>query len=410
MGVTRDIAILGSGPAALSIGAALARFGCEVTLIAPKPHAPWKANYCLWTDEVPERVASAVERAWPAVAVATDRGERRLGRGYSKFDGRALADSLWTDLRTGGARVVDGRAVSIEHESDASRITIEAGAREHARVVIDASGAGTPFVVRSSRRIPAHQVAYGVFLEAPAHRFDPDCAVLMDFRAADGHAAEPPSFLYALPLEGDRLFIEETSLAHRPPVSFELLRTRLGARLRSWGLGGCEVLGEEHCVIPMGVPLPTPHQPLVPFGAAASMVNPASGYSIAHALRKAEPVALSITRALATGGRTAAIAAGNSTVWPDADRSAWDLYAVGLESLVDMNAKQTSAFFDGFFEMPEEDWSGILSGTLSPREVGGAMARVFRTVPPSVRWHLVTRSFSSGFGPFAKAFLQPGIA
>lgn len=418
MGTTRDIAILGSGPAALSIGAAAARLGCDVTVIAPDPDAPWAPTYCLWEAELPANLAGAVEHRWPSAVVATDRRERVLDRAYVKLDGPSLASTLWHDLRTASARIVTGAAISLAHDDERSTVSTDAGTEERARIVIDATGAESPFVRRVSRGRAAYQIAYGLVLEAPSHRFDPGQAVLMDFRPAIPDENEPPSFLYALPLGGDRLFVEETSLAHRPAVSVDLLRKRLGVRLGSQRVGSHEVVGEEYCRIPMGVPLPLPEQDVVPFGAAASMVNPASGYSIARSLRKAEPVARAIAHALANGGRGEAIAAGNAAVWPSADRAAWGLYTLGLESLVDMTSAQSSAFFNGFFETRAEDWSGYLGGTLSPREVGGVMARVFRCVPPSVQWylcrrslwHLVRRSFSSGFGPLAKVFLQPGAA
>ena len=160
----------------------------------------------------------------------------------------------------------------------------------------------------------------------------------------------------------------------------------------------------------MGVPLPVARQHLVPFGAAASMVNPASGYSIAHVLRKAEPVANAIVEALGSSGRDAAISAGHSALWPIDDRKTWELYGLGLESLVDMNAAQTSAFFHAFFQMPEISWAGFLSGTLSPRELGVIMASVFGRVPAGVRWHLFHNSVSNGFSPLAKLFLRPGTA
>jgi lycopene cyclase-like protein len=407
---TRDIAILGSGPAALAIGSALARLGCDITVIAPNPRAAWEANYCLWADELPEGAAGSVERTWGEVVVATPRGEQVIARPYAKLDGHSLADSMWRDLDKGSARVIDGRAVSVRHHSDASSVLVSNDVEERARVVIDASGAESPFVARNIRQPAAFQIAYGVLLDARSHPFDPSRAVLMDFRPADADDNEPPSFLYALPLRDGRLFVEETSLAHRPAVSFELLRSRLQTRLIRWRLADCEVLATERCRIPMGVPLPEPRQHVVPFGAAASMVNPASGYSIAHALRKAEPAARAIAHALATSGREEALAAGNTAVWPSADRAAWALYAVGLESLVAMTSEQTSAFFAGFFQMPQADWSDFLAGTLSAREVGRVMARVFRFVPPSVGWHLVWTSVSTGAAPLAKAFLQPGTA
>jgi lycopene beta-cyclase len=205
-----------------------------------------------------------------------------------------------------------------------------------------------------------------------------------------------------------RLFIEETSLAHRPAVSVDLLRARLLARLEALGLQQAARLGQEHCAIAMGLGLPAHGQSLVPFGAAAAMVHPSSGYSIAHVLRKAEPVARAIVEALDTDGPELAVAAGNATLWPRAHRALWELYALGLETLVNMNAAETTGFFHAFFGLPQRDWAGFLSGTLRPGELTSVMTRLFRNLPASVRWHLLRTSVSTGAAPLARTFLQPG--
>jgi lycopene beta-cyclase len=222
-------------------------------------------------------------------------------------------------------------------------------------------------------------------------------------------AIEPPSFLYLLPLSRQRVFLEETSLAHRPGVAPALLRTRLQARLRALRLENASVVSEEHCAIPMGLGLPTPGQRLVPFGAAAAMVHPASGYSIAHVLRKAEPVADAIVRGLAGGSATDAASSANQVVWPRPQRTVWELYAFGLETLVDMSTEETARFFDAFFSMPISAWSGFLGGTLGPSELGAVMTRLFRSLPAPLRWHLVRTSVRAGAAPLARTVIQPGL-
>jgi len=408
MSETSDIGILGSGPAALAIAGACIRRGASVTLVAPSPRQPWEPNYCLWADEVPAALRSVIERTWPEVSVATSLGERHLQRPYAKLDTHAFQHRLWEDIRVGSARIVAERAARLEHHEDGARIHIGGGGTERVRLVIDASGARSPFVHRVHRRAPAYQRAYGVFLHAPGHRFDLERSTLMDFRPVASHAGEPPSFLYLLPLSPDRLFVEETSLAHRPGVSLSLLRERLEGRLHSLGLEQSPRVGEERCSIAMGLGLPARGQPLVPFGAAASMVHPASGYSIAHALRKAELVAEAIVSALAHDDVQRAVAAGNAAVWPRSDRATWEFYACGLESLVSMDVAETSRFFDAFFRMPPQAWSGYLGGTLSPRELGVVMTRLFRSLPASVQWQLVRTSLSAGAAPLARTFLQTG--
>jgi lycopene cyclase-like protein len=409
MTATYDIGVLGSGPAALSIAAACSRRGASVALVAPEPESLWLPNYCLWADEVPPEMEGLAEHIWPDVCVATPLGTRKLNRPYVKLNTLELQTFLWNAFRSGTAHVIPRRASHLDHRVGETRIHVEDGSTHRARLVVDASGATTRFVRRVHRRGPAFQTAYGLMLRAPDHGFDPGQMTLMDFRPASTHATEPPSFLYALPLSGGRLFLEETSLARRPAVRLEVLRARLQVRLESLGLEHAERIGEELCSIPMGLGLPAHGQPLVPFGAAASMVHPASGYLISRILRKAEPVAKSILEGLDSGGADAAVASGNATLWPRSQRTVWELYGFGLEALVDMNATAITRFFDSFFRLPFEEWSGFLAGTLGPSELGVVMTRLFRSLPASVRWHLVRRGLSGGAAPLARSFLQSGL-
>ena len=48
----RDILVLGSGPAGLSLAGHCAQKGLKCTLVAPAPRAEWEPNYGLWIDEV----------------------------------------------------------------------------------------------------------------------------------------------------------------------------------------------------------------------------------------------------------------------------------------------------------------------------------------------------------------------
>jgi lycopene cyclase-like protein len=407
---THDIAVLGSGPAALAIAAACARRGATVALIAPEPESAWQPNYCLWADELPPGMEGLIEHRWPEASVVTPSGSHLLSRSYAKLDTMGLQAFFWGPLRAAPARIIADRATRLDRRGSETWIQMDGGSTERARVVIDASGGGTPFVERAHRRAPAFQKAFGLMLWAPGHGFDPQRMVLMDFRAASADTGEPPSFLYVLPLGDDRLFVEETSLARRPAMSFDLLRQRLEVRLQTLGLAACERIGEEHCVIPMGLGLPVRGQPLVPFGAAAAMVHPASGYLISHVLRKADPVAASIVEGLASGDPELATTAGNATLWPRAERALWEIYAFGLESLVGMSAIETGRFFDSFFQLPEQGWADFLAGTSSPSEVGSVMLRLFRNLPASVRWRLVRTSLSAGAAPLARSVLQPGAS
>lgn len=404
-----DLAVLGSGPAALAVASACVQRGASVLLIAPEPHATWLPNYCLWADEVPLELQDLTEQFWPRAAVATTLASRSLDRPYVKLDTFALQQHFWDAFRGGSVGVVPKRAVRLEHQPSSTTIHTDDGTEHRVRVVIDASGAGTPFVRRVHARPPAYQTAYGLLLDAPQHRFDASQIMLMDFRPGPSASGEPPSFLYVLPLDDGRLFVEETSLARRPAMSMSALRRRLEARLTSLGLTESKRIGQEHCSIAMGLGLPAPVQALVPFGAAAGMVHPASGYLMAHVLRKAEPVAESILDGLDSGGADDALAAGNATLWPRAHRRIWEIYGFGLEALVGMNASEVNRFFDSFFRLSVDEWSGFLGGNLSPSRLGAVMTNLFRGLPPSVRWHLVRTGFLAGVAPLARSVLQPSM-
>lgn len=399
-----DIAVLGSGPAALSVAGAASAAGASVALIAPQPRAPWKPRYCCWADEIPDAILPLTERIWNEARVATTLGQRTIPRAYAKLDNEALQSSCWQQLERGAARVVPEPAAALEAGRDDTEVRTGSGAVVRARVVIDASGAATRFVRRVHQRPPAFQTAYGVLLHVPGHGFDLEQMTLMDFRPASSADSEPPSFLYALPLTEDRLFLEETSLARRPAMSMEVLRGRLQTRLLSLGLQDAAHLDEELCSIPMGLGLPAPSQQVVPFGAAAAMMHPASGYHIFHVLRKAQPVAETIVHALDAGGPQEAVAKGLAAVWPRDDRRLWELYQFGLETLLDMSRDDVSRFFEAFFELPREAWSGYLGATLDPSELGSAMTRLFRSLPLPVQWHLIRAGLWGGAAPLARSF------
>ncbi len=372
-------------------------------LIAPEPHAPWKPNYCLWAEEVPDAVQGSVERVWNEAVVETRLGRHVLRRPYAKLDNAALQHAYWDTLERGSTRVVQDAARELEHHEGETQVHTVSGTVERARVVIDASGADSRFVRRIHQRPPAYQVAYGLWLHAPGHGFDPNQMVMMDFRPASPDDTDPPSFLYVLPMSDERLFVEETSLARRPAVSMELLQRRLETRLKTLVLDQATRLDEERCAIPMGLGLPAPGQWVVPFGAAAAMMHPASGYHVFHVLRKAEPLAEAIVDRLRHGNIDEAVAAGNAAVWPRTHRQLWELYGFGLETLLRMSTDEIARFFHAFFELPSESWAGYLGATLEPSELGGAMTRLFRSLPASVQWHLFRRGLSAGAAPLARS-------
>jgi lycopene epsilon-cyclase len=122
---------------------------------------------------------------------------------------------------------------------------------------------------------------------------------------------EIPTFLYAMPLSPTRVFFEETCLAARPALPFSLLQERLEARLEKMGIKVIHMHEEEWSYIPVGGTLPDTTQQHLGFGAAASMVHPATGYSVVRSLSEAPMYAAALAGAL---GSTKGASSSRATV------------------------------------------------------------------------------------------------
>lgn len=399
--------VVGGGPAALAITAALGQEGVAVgALSATDPREPWPNTYGIWGEEVDALgLAHLLEHRWsdtlsyfgagsPDPAAAAN-APTRHGRDYGLFDKQKLQSHWLQAAEAAGVRWLRGEAAQLRREGSLSVVTC-AGAEQHrARLVLDASGHQPVFVRRPDRGAVAGQAAYGVVGRFSAPPVRPGQFVLMDYRADHLSEAEragaPPTFLYAMDLGQGRCFVEETSLALAPPVSFEALRDRLQRRLAHRGIAITEVEHEEWCLFPMNLPLPDLEQPVLAFGGAAAMVHPASGYLVGSLLRRAPPLARALALALADPAADSARLArcGWQALWPLELRRRHALYQFGLEKLMRFPEDQLRAFFASFFALPDAQWYGFLANTLSLPELVAAMLRLFATAPWSVRAGLI---------------------
>jgi len=148
---------------------------------------------------------------------------------------------------------------------------------------------------------------------------------------------------------------------------------------------------EEFCLFPMNMPLPDLQQRVVGFGGAASMVHPASGYMVGALLRQAPALADAIAAGLAdTAASSAALShAAWQALWPLERQRKHALYRFGLEKLMRFPEAHLRAFFRTFFSLPQEQWYGFLSNTLSLPALVLAMVRLFAVAPWPVRWGLM---------------------
>ena len=276
---------------------------------------------------------------------------------------------------------------------DPNGVTIDLGGSERrAAVVLDATGAPRSVLGAASRRGAAEQTAVGVLVDADAARdlVAPGSALFMDWRP---HHGEPgwPTFLYAVPVTSGQVLLEETSLARRPGLELSVLRRRLHARLAYHRIAVPP--GEEERVrFPVDRPLPTPgdwRRPVVPFGAASPLVHPATGYSVATALRLAPRVATAVHDALQRGGATAAGTAAWQAVWSPAALAVHALRRRSLESLLRFPSELVPGFFDVFFALPQRHRWAYLTGREDVQGSAAAMGALFAASPWWLRRRLV---------------------
>ncbi len=378
-----DVAIIGSGPAAWAIAAAFADTKRSTVLVGPEPTTPWSHTYGGWEDQLDLNVAhlvgvpcqDVVAQRWPTVQVVGDRNAL-TGRSYVRFDNGRLIAALM-DRASATCDVVDAAVKDLEASDQSTTLRLEKRKPVVAKLVVDATGAQSRFIQRAPIPSPAVQSAYGIVTRIEHASLVPGTATLMDWRGPDRQAA---SFLYALPLADHRWLLEETSLARRIPLSMDELRTRLYARLNSMGITVGDVETEELVEFRVEVGMPDLTQRVVGFGAAASMTHPATGYTVVQSLRAAKRLVSALDATLDRGPHVAA-AAGWKAIWTEDRVKARRLEQYGLTRLLDMNQRETRAFFDAFFSLKTTLSASYVSGEASSADVAKVMWDLFRKSP-----------------------------
>lgn len=390
----RDILVIGAGPAGLAIARACARQKLNVGIAAPDIHKPWEQTYGVWVDELANTpYANFFEYTWKHPKVWTGPTAQHLDRVYGLLNVPKLQRWLVNEINQSDITVFTGTVKDVIHHTDDSEVLFMNGSSTRARIVIDASGGSSQFITRKHQPQGSFQIAYGQVVHVDSHPFKDGEMSFMDFREVPGIDTGPPTFLYALPLAPNRIFVEETSLVSQPPMEMDELKARLEKRLLALDIRPKAVLSEEFCRIPMGLNLPRKNQRILGYGSAASMVHPASGFHIAHALTLAPAVAESIAvnfhRSL---DQTVSLAW--DAIWPTERIRTWELYDFGKDFLTTLTPEQTRTFFSAFFQLSDREWQGYMSANLSVSELANVMMGVFSRLNTRMRWELIRTGMS----------------
>ena len=410
-----DVLVLGGGPAALCIASELNQLGVVVAGLAPDPvDDPWPNTYGIWADELKAvGLEQLLEYRWTDTVSYFGEGGSTAqdqttahGIDYGLFD-RAALQRYWLD-RAKGVVWHQDTAERLEVRGSTTIVSCASGITLSARLVVDASGSGTPYIRRPDQGPVAGQAAYGVVGRFSDKPIETGRFVLMDYRCDHLSAEqrlEPPTFLYAMDLGDGVFFLEETSLALAPGVPYDVLKQRLEQRLERRGVEITEVIHEEFCLFPMNLPLPDRSQPVLAFGGSASMVHPASGYMVGALLRRGPALAQSLAEALADRelGSAALARCGWQALWPLELVLRHQLYQFGLGRLMGFNEALLRTHFATFFSLPREEWFGFLTNTLPLPRLMGVMLRLFVLSPWALRRGLVLGAPSAQLPTWAQS-------
>jgi lycopene beta-cyclase len=344
-----DVAIIGSGPASCSLASLLAAdpSSPNVVVLSKFAEKRWVPNYGCWTEEwdtldrlyaergVNGLMEKGVDLHWkdtdcffgefdynvlenPDTNNSREEGDyrRTIGREYLRVSREGLKNIFYGDDMTRNYKVIPedvlGKAINpniylparaITFHEDHTELTLkESGDKIKAKIVVDGTGAETPFTIRDQRDREGYQIAYGVeckvkgsgVTETHVGDYDRSKMTLFDFRSEAWRSNLPnekeitqpmkSTFNYVMPLSKDVIFFEETSLVANPAMSFQECQRRLKERMTSQNVELSEILEEEFCYIPMGGGLPRKGQRIVPIGAASGLVHPSTGYQVGRAL------------------------------------------------------------------------------------------------------------------------------
>ncbi|KAL6767101.1 LCYE1 [Auxenochlorella protothecoides x Auxenochlorella symbiontica] len=417
--VSPDVLVVGAGPAGLALAAELGAQGLRTTLVGDAASI-FTNNYGVWADEFQALgLEHTLEHVWgDAVCYFSEGRPTRVGRAYARVDRQKLRQHLVEACQANGVTFQPGEVVDVGVKNGTASVTCRDGSVLTARLVTLASGAaaGRFLKYESSAPAVAVQTAYGIEVEVAGYdeAFDPSVMLFMDFRrhhvglGAGGarrlrpgrHPAggdgvwdatdEVPSFLYAMPLGGQRVFLEETCLVAKPALPFQTLKRRLERRCAALGLEIKEVHEEEWSYIPVGGPLPLADQPITAFGAAASLVHPATGYSLARSLREAKGVAAATAAALGSADSQRSVASRVwDALWSQERRKQAAFHIFGMELLCKMGVEPTAQFFTTFFSLPTRQWRGFLGSSLTSLQLLVFAGTTFVLAPLPIKTRLV---------------------
>ncbi|GAV72988.1 RVT_1 domain-containing protein/NMT domain-containing protein/NMT_C domain-containing protein/Lycopene_cycl domain-containing protein, partial [Cephalotus follicularis] len=402
-----DLVVIGCGPAGLALAAESAKLGLRVGLIGPD--LPFTNNYGVWEDEFKDLgLEGCIEHVWQDTIVYLDDNDPILiGRAYGRVSRHLLHEELLNRCAESGVSYLSSKVERItEATNGLSLIACDHDIIVPCRLATVASGAASGKLLEYEVGGPqvSVQTAYGVEVEVENNPYDPNMMVFMDYRDYIKQEVpclkdQYPTFLYVMPISSTRVFFEETCLASKDAMPFDLLKRKLMLRLQKMGIRVLKTYEEEWSYIPVGGSLPNTEQKNLAFGAAACMVHPATGYSVVRSLSEAPQYASVIANILKRGhtnglftrrrvNENISMLAWDS-LWPLERKRQRAFFLFGLALILQLDIDGIRSFFHTFFRLPNWMWQGFLGSTLSSADLILFAFYMFVIAPNDMRMSLI---------------------
>ncbi|MCC5841162.1 MAG: FAD/NAD(P)-binding protein [Opitutales bacterium] len=284
-----EIAIIGGGLSGLSLAEALAETAAPPSVLvleaAPVGSLP-DHTWCFWEtdDAVPRDRVSQRWPRWQVGAVGKQIRPHCPRHPYARVSARLFLSAALEQIGQAPSIRIwnDARVETLREDGDGVWMETADGRRVNARWVFDSRPP------RASP-VPWRQIFCGFTVRTREPVFDPEEAVLMDFREAGKGGIR---FFYTLPTNHSTALVEDTWLvpAGAPAPSFppddarRYVETRWGATLR-------EIAEVERGDLPMGLPAPCVKGRCLPWGSAAGAIRPSSGYALTRIRRASRRMA-----------------------------------------------------------------------------------------------------------------------
>ncbi|KAL9149728.1 hypothetical protein ABFS82_12G124700 [Erythranthe guttata] len=411
-----DLVVIGCGPAGLALAAESAKLGLSVGLIGPD--LPFTNNYGVWEDEFRDLgLERCIEHVWrDTIVYLDDNAPISVGRAYGRVSRHLLHEELLKRCVESGVSYLSTKVERITEASSGHRLVeCEGNIVIPCRLATVASGAASGKLLEYEVGGPrvSVQTAYGIEVEVENNPYDPSLMVFMDYRDFMGDKvecleAQYPTFLYAMPMSPTKVFFEETCLASKDAMPFELLKNKLMSRLETMGVRIVRTYEEEWSYIPVGGSLPNTEQKNLAFGAAASMVHPATGYSVVRSLSEAPKYASTIANILKQGHARNMLASSGisenismqawNALWPLERKRQRAFFLFGLALIVQLDTEGIRTFFHSFFRLPKWMSQGFLGSTLSSGDLLLFALYMFVIAPNDMRKCLINHLISDPTG------------